>query len=81
MNLVGDGLHNLIDGMVIAGSFLVDARLGIRTTIAVLSHEIPQEIGDFGVLIHSGFKAKKLYGLISFWLSFSFRCNNCNIYW
>lgn len=59
MNLVGDGLHNLIDGMIIAGSFLVDVRLGVITTIAVISHEIPQEIGDFGVLVHSGFKAKK----------------------
>jgi zinc and cadmium transporter len=59
MNLVGDGLHNLIDGMIIAGSFLVDIRLGVITTIAVISHEIPQEIGDFGVLIHAGYKAKK----------------------
>lgn len=59
MNLVGDGLHNLIDGMIIAGSFLVDVRLGVITTIAVISHEIPQEIGDFGVLIHAGYKAKK----------------------
>lgn len=59
MNLVGDGLHNLIDGMIIAGSFLVDVRLGVITTIAVISHEIPQEIGDFGVLIHAGFKSKK----------------------
>jgi zinc and cadmium transporter len=59
MNLVGDGLHNLIDGMIIAGSFLVDIHLGVITTVAVISHEIPQEIGDFGVLIHAGFKAKK----------------------
>jgi len=67
MNLVGDGLHNLIDGMIIAGSFLVDVRLGVITTIAVISHEIPQEIGDFGVLIHAGFKAKKalLFNFIS----------------
>lgn len=65
MNLVGDALHNFIDGMIIAGSFLVDIRLGIITTVAVISHEIPQEIGDFGVLIHSGFKVKK-----ALWLNF-----------
>lgn len=59
MNLVGDGLHNLIDGAVIAGAFLVDIRLGVLTTIAVISHEVPQEIGDFGVLIHAGYKPKR----------------------
>lgn len=59
MNLVGDGVHNLIDGMIISGSFLIDVNLGIITTIAVISHEIPQEIGDFGVLIHSGIKPKR----------------------
>jgi len=59
MNLVGDALHNFIDGMIIAGSFIVDFNLGIITTIAVISHEIPQEIGDFGVLIHAGFSTKK----------------------
>lgn len=67
MNLVGDGLHNLIDGMVIAGAFLIDVRLGVFTTIAVISHEVPQEIGDFGVLIHAGYKVKKalFYNFIS----------------
>lgn len=55
MNLVGDGLHNFLDGIVIAGSFLVDVNLGIATTIAVIAHEIPQEISDFGVLLHAGF--------------------------
>lgn len=54
MNLFGDGLHNFIDGVIIAGSYLVNIQLGIATTIAVILHEIPQEIGDFGVLIHSG---------------------------
>ncbi len=54
MNLIGDGLHNFIDGMIIAGSYMADTRLGITTTIAVILHEIPQEIGDFGVLIHAG---------------------------
>jgi len=62
MNVVGDGLHNLIDGMVIAGSYLVSPALGISTTIAVVLHEIPQEIGDFGVLMHAGLsKVKALF--------------------
>jgi zinc and cadmium transporter len=61
MNLVGDGLHNFIDGAIIAASYLASIKLGVVTTIAVLIHEIPQEIGDFGVLIHGGFsKAKAL---------------------
>lgn len=59
MNFIGDGLHNLIDGMIIAGSYLVSIPLGIATTIAVVAHEIPQEIGDFGVLIHAGLKASR----------------------
>jgi zinc and cadmium transporter len=57
--LFGDGLHNFIDGIIIAGSFLVDVHLGIVTSIAVLAHEIPHEIGDFGVLIHGGWSVKK----------------------
>jgi len=67
MNLVGDGIHNFLDGALIAGSFLVDVNLGIATTIAVLLHEIPQEIGDFGILIHAGFSRLKavLWNLIS----------------
>ncbi len=59
MNLVGDGLHNLIDGLLIGGSFLASVPLGIVTTIAVIAHEIPQELGDFGTLIHAGYKPKK----------------------
>jgi zinc and cadmium transporter len=55
MNLIGDAFHNLIDGMIIAGSFLVSVPLGITTTVAVIFHEIPQEMGDFGVLVHGGF--------------------------
>ena len=53
--LIGDGVHNVLDGMHIASSFVVDMRLGIATTMAVLLHEIPQELGDFAVLLHSGF--------------------------
>jgi zinc and cadmium transporter len=59
MNLIGDGLHNLIDGIVIAGSFIVSVPLGITTTIAVIAHEIPQEIGDFGVLLHAGYTRRR----------------------
>lgn len=59
MNLVGDGLHNFTDGMIIAASFLVNIPLGIATSLAVILHEIPQEIGDFGVLIHGGFSRNK----------------------
>lgn len=59
MNLIGDGLHNFIDGMVITGAFLVNSHLGLITTIAVIAHEIPQEIGDFGVLIHAGYSRSK----------------------
>jgi len=55
MNLVGDGMHNFIDGVVIAGSFLISLPLGLATTIAVIAHEIPQEIGDLGVLLHAGY--------------------------
>lgn len=59
MNLFGDGIHNFIDGMIIAGSFLGGTSLGISTTLAVIFHEIPQEIGDFGVLVYSGYSKTK----------------------
>ncbi|XOU94046.1 MAG: ZIP family metal transporter [Candidatus Kerfeldbacteria bacterium] len=59
MNLFGDAVHNFIDGLVIASAFLIDVKLGIATTLAIALHEVPQEIGDFGVLIHAGFKKKK----------------------
>lgn len=59
INLVGDGFHNLIDGILIGSSFAVSVPLGIATSIAVLVHEIPQELGDFSVIVHSGFTVKK----------------------
>jgi len=55
MNMIGDAFHNFIDGMVIAGSFIVNPTIGFATTLAVIFHEIPQEIGDYGVLIYGGF--------------------------
>jgi zinc and cadmium transporter len=55
MIIVSDALHNFIDGAIIAASYLVSLPVGIATTIAVVLHEMPQEIGDFGVLVHSGY--------------------------
>ena len=59
LNLVGDGIHNFIDGVIIAASFLVSIPLGTATTMAVISHEIPQEIGDFGILVYGGISKNK----------------------
>lgn len=56
LNLVGDGIHNFIDGMIIAASFLVGTSVGLAATIAVIFHELPQEIGDYGILVYAGFK-------------------------
>jgi len=82
MNIVGECLHNFIDGLIIAAAFVTNINLGIVTTIAVALHEIPQEIGDFGVLVYGGFKKAKalllnffcaltavLGGLIGYFLS------------
>jgi len=59
MNLFGDSIHNFIDGLIIGASYLISIPVGIATTIAVILHEIPQEIGDFGVLVHGGFSVRK----------------------
>jgi zinc and cadmium transporter len=59
LNLFGDGIHNFIDGMVIAVSFTASVKLGIATTVAIILHEIPQELGDFGVLVYGGFSKQK----------------------
>ncbi len=59
MNLVGDGVHNFIDGLIIGASFLISIPVGLATALAVLLHEIPQEIGDFGVLIYAGYSKGK----------------------
>ena len=58
-NLIGDGLHNFIDGTIIAGAFLTDFQLGLATTLAVALHEIPQELSDFSILIYSGLSKTK----------------------
>ncbi len=65
--LIGDGIHNLVDGVLIAAAFLTDIQLGIVTSIAVIAHEIPQEVGDFAVLLHSGYSRSKAlwYNLLS----------------
>ncbi len=67
MILIGDAFHNAIDGVVIAASFLTSPELGIFVTLSVVLHEIPQELGDFGILIKSGYSRKKAlyYNLLS----------------
>lgn len=67
MILVGDGLHNFTDGILIAAAFLADPKLGIVTGLAIIAHEIPQEIGDFIVLLNAGFSRARAftYNLIS----------------
>jgi len=65
--LIGDGLHNFIGGLAIAGTFLIDIRLGIMAWLAAAAHEIPQELGDFAVLIHGGWSKGKalLFNVLS----------------
>ena len=67
LNIIGDSIHNFTDGLVIGASFLVNVRFGVITTLMIIFHEIPQEIGDFGVLVYGGFSKAKalLYNLIS----------------
>jgi zinc and cadmium transporter len=65
--LVGDGLHNLLGGLAVGGTFVLDIRLGIMAWIAAAAHEIPQELGDFGVLVHGGWSRRSalLFNLLS----------------
>lgn len=57
--LFSDGVHNFLDGLIIAASFVVSLPVGIATTVAVILHEIPQEVGDFAILLHSGYKRRR----------------------
>lgn len=59
LNLIGDAIHNFLDGMAIGASFLISIPVGISTSVAVVFHELPQEIGDFGVLVYGGFTRGK----------------------
>jgi zinc and cadmium transporter len=60
--LYGDGIHNFIDGLIIASSFIISMPLGVLTSLLIIAHELPQELGDFGVLVHGGFtKGKALW--------------------
>jgi zinc and cadmium transporter len=59
LNLVGDGVHNFVDGTIIAASFVVSVKLGVITSIITIAHEIPQEIGDFGILVYSGLTKRR----------------------
>jgi zinc and cadmium transporter len=65
--LIGDGIHNLLGGLAVGGAFVADPRLGITTWLAAAAHEVPQELGDFGVLIHGGWDRTRalLYNLAS----------------
>ncbi len=67
INLISDGVHNFIDGLLIGASFMVSIPLGVTTTLAVVLHEIPQELGNFSVLLHSGYTIKKalFYNFVS----------------
>lgn len=64
--IVGDTVHNFVDGVVIAGTFLVDVKLGIVTSLAVAAHEVPQEIGDFAVLLQAGMSRRRVL-LVNLW--------------
>jgi zinc and cadmium transporter len=67
MIMIGDTFHNFVDGILIASAFMVDIKLGIVTAIAIIAHEIPQEVGDFLILLHSGYSKKQafIFNLVS----------------
>lgn len=67
LNLIGDGFHNFIDGVIISAAYLTSIPVGVVTSIAIVLHEIPQEFGDFSILLHSGMSTRKalLYNFVS----------------
>ena len=77
ISLFADGIHNLTDGILIAAGWMAGPEIGMATTLTVVLHEIPQEISDFGILIHAGFTAKKALWL-NFYLADSYFGNRIN---
>lgn len=77
--LIADGMHNLVDGLAVGAAFIVSPALGFSTLLAVIAHEIPQELGDFGILIHSGWKAAKAL-LFNFLSSLTFLIGGVGAY-
>ncbi len=63
MIMVGDTFHNFVDGIIIAAAFLADFRIGVATALAIIAHEIPQEVGDFLILLHSGYTKRHAFML------------------
>ena len=63
MIMMGDTFHNFVDGIIIAAAFLTNIQLGIVTALAIIAHEIPQEVGDFVILLHSGYSKLKAFQL------------------
>lgn len=63
MIMVGDTFHNFVDGILIAAAFMIDIRLGVVTALAIIAHEVPQEVGDFLILLHSGYSRKQALAL------------------
>jgi len=61
MIMIGDTFHNFVDGILIASAFMVDVKVGIVTSVAIIAHEIPQEVGDFLILLHSGYSKKQAF--------------------
>jgi len=63
MIILGDTFHNFVDGIIIAAAFMTDIQLGIVTSLAIIAHEIPQEVGDFAILLHSGYSKLRAFQL------------------
>lgn len=78
--LIGDGLHNYLGGLAVAGTFLIDIKLGITTLLAAVAHEIPQELGDFGVLLHAGWERKTAL-LLNMLSGLTFLVGGLSAYW